>query len=156
MKALHNAHSITNFMEFSPFCDQNQTKTSFKNWYIDNWLECYIQNYYIENLFKKIKFQTEFIFEQKTRTKTSKFDLKLKKFMQAKAKFNQLLPELLKKHKGKYVAIIGEKIEIGDDKALLFEKVNKKYGSQTMYLSKITEQKKVVRLRSPKLAKKII
>jgi len=153
MKALNNAHSINNFMGFLPFREQNHPTTTLKSWYIDDWLKCHIQDFYIENLFKT-KFQTEFIFEQKTKTITSKFDLKLQKFTQAKAKFNQLLPELLKKHKGKYVAIIGENIEIGEDKDFLFEAVNKKYGSQTMYLSKITEQKKAVRLRSPKLAKK--
>ena len=153
MKAIQDIHPIDDFIGFFPFCNQNHTKIKPKNWYIDDWLKCYAHDLYFEK-FDKTKFQADFAFEQKTKTITSKFDLKFQKFKEAKAKFNQLLPELLKKHKGKYVAIIGENIEIGDDKDSLFEEVNKKYGSQTMYLSKITEQKKAVRLRSPKLAKK--
>jgi hypothetical protein len=153
MKAIQEVHPIDNFIGFFPFYDQNYTKRKHKNWYIVYGLKFYVQDLYYEK-FDKIKFQTEFVFEQKAKTITSKFDLKLQKFKEAKAKFNQLLPDLLKKYEEKYVAIIGDNIEIGDDKNSLFERINKKYGSQTMYLSKITKQKRVVRLRSPKLVKK--
>jgi len=153
MKAIQEVHPIDNFIGFFPFYDQNYTKRKHKNWYIVYGLKFYVHDLYYEK-FDKIKFQTEFVFEQKAKTITSKFDLKLQKFKEAKAKFNQLLPDLLKKYKEKYVAIIGDNIEIGDDKNSLFERINKKYGSQTMYLSKITKQKRVVRLRSPKLVKK--
>ena len=76
-------------------------------------------------------------------------------FKRAKEKFEGLLPELIEQHNGKYVVIINDNVEIGNDEDLLLKRVIDKYGYQTMYLSKITgDEQPAMRLRSPKLSRR--
>jgi hypothetical protein len=78
-------------------------------------------------------------------------DEKLLRLEAARRKFQKLLPELLKAHEGKYVAVINGFIEIHQDKQTLLKTVIEKYGYHTMYLSLITKEEKVVRMRSPRI-----
>jgi len=87
---------------------------------------------------------------QKT-SSTSKHDEKLQRLDKAKVKFEQLLPELLKEHEGEYAAVVDDQVEIHEDKYKLFKIVLEKYGYKTMYVNKITREKRVIRLRSPRI-----
>lgn len=78
-------------------------------------------------------------------------DEKVRRLDAAKAKFEQLLPELLKEHEGKYAAVVDDQVEIHEDKYKLFKIVLEKYGYKTMYVNKITREKRVIRLRSPRI-----
>ncbi len=81
----------------------------------------------------------------------SKHDEKIRRLDAAKAKFDQLLPELLKEHAGKYAAIIDDVVEIDEDKNRLLKTVIGKYGYKTMYLGKISREERVVFIPSPQL-----
>jgi len=82
---------------------------------------------------------------------SSKDDEKLQRFEAAQKKFEQLLPELLKEHKGKYAAVIGDFVEIHEDEEALIKIVLEKYGYRSMYMGEITTEKRVVRMRSPRM-----
>ena len=75
------------------------------------------------------------------------YEKELAKYEVAKEEFMRLLPDLLKKHKGKYAAIAEGKLEIGDDKTELRNRIVDKYGPVSMYLSQITRGKRVIRRR---------
>lgn len=59
---------------------------------------------------------------------------------------------LLKKYKGKYIAILNNKV-IGSDKdfSKLAQRVYKKYGYQTIYMPFVEIEEKVVRIPSPRI-----
>jgi len=59
---------------------------------------------------------------------------------------------LLKKYKGKYIAILNNKI-VGFDKdfSKLAERIYKKFGYQTIFMPFVTEQERVVRIPSPRI-----
>jgi len=82
---------------------------------------------------------------------SSKHDEKVRRLYAAKAKFVQLLPNLLKEHKGKYAAVIDDFVEIHEDKETLIKIVLEKYGYRSMYMGEITTEQRVVRLRSPRI-----
>lgn len=79
--------------------------------------------------------QTEIIFvEQK------EHDEELEKFNKAKKLFDKELPSLLKKHKRKYAAVVGNDIIIDSNFEALFDKVTELYGDVTMYIDEIIEE----------------
>lgn len=59
---------------------------------------------------------------------------------------------LFKKYKGKYIAILNNKV-IGSDKdfSKLAQRVYKKYGYQTIYMPFVDTKEKVVRIPSPRI-----
>lgn len=69
----------------------------------------------------------------------------------ARTKFEKLLPELLKKYEGQYVALVDNFVEIHEDKENLLKMVIEKYGYRSMYLGQITRKQRVVRMRSPRI-----
>jgi len=84
-------------------------------------------------------------------TSTSKHEEKIRRLDTAKAKFDQLLPELLIEHAGKYAAIIDDYVEIDEDKNRLLKTVIEKYGYKTMYVGKISREERIVFVPSPQL-----
>ncbi len=59
---------------------------------------------------------------------------------------------LLKKYRGKYIAILNNKIVgSGKDFSLLARRVYKKYGYQTMYMPFVNVKEKIVRIPSPRV-----
>lgn len=59
---------------------------------------------------------------------------------------------LLKKYKGKYIAILNNKvIGAGKDFSKLAQRVYKKYGYQTIFMPFVETKEKVVRIPSPKI-----
>jgi len=59
---------------------------------------------------------------------------------------------LLKKYKGRYIAILNNKV-IGSDKdfSRLAQRIYKKYGYQTIYMPFVNTREKVVRIPSPRI-----
>lgn len=59
---------------------------------------------------------------------------------------------LLKKHRNKYIAIFNNKV-VGFDKdfSRLAERIYKKFGYQTIYMPFVSEQKKIVKIPSPRI-----
>jgi hypothetical protein len=74
---------------------------------------------------------------------------KIRRLDAAKAKFEQLLPELLREHAGKYAVILDDSVEIDQDKNRLLKTVIKKYGYKTMYLGKISTEERTVFVPTP-------
>lgn len=70
----------------------------------------------------------------------------------AKKYYTEHKETLLKKYKGKYIAILNNKI-IGSDKAFskLAQRVYRKYGYQTVYMPFVEKKEKIVRIPSPKI-----
>ena len=90
--------------------------------------------------------------EQQPRTRRDLLrDEKRKRFESAKAKFESLLPELMKEHEDRYAAVVDDIIEIHDDKSALLDMVIAKYGYRSMYVGRISNEPRVVRTRSPRL-----
>ena len=80
------------------------------------------------------------------KVKTKEDELK-----EVRDKFYELLPILLKEHKGKYAAVGANFVEIHENKYELFKIVLKKYGYKTIYLNEITFENKAVRFHSPRI-----
>jgi hypothetical protein len=65
-------------------------------------------------------------------------------FEREKTAFERLKPELLVRHPGKYVAIVGEQaVEVGDDKMQVVERVRQRFGRVPMYVQQVTDQPRV-------------
>jgi cyclopropane fatty-acyl-phospholipid synthase-like methyltransferase len=60
---------------------------------------------------------------------------------------------LLKKYQNKYIAILNNKV-VGSDKdfSRLAERVYKKFGYQTIYMPFVSEQKRTVKIPSPRIS----
>lgn len=71
---------------------------------------------------------------------------KRKKLMDARNKFYELLPNLLQNHKGKYVAIVENNVEIDSDKDVLLNRVIKKYGYVSMYFDRIVDKRRIIKM----------
>lgn len=57
---------------------------------------------------------------------------------------------LLKKYKGKHIAIIGKKVVDSDkDFSKLAQRIYKKYGYQTIYMPLVEEKEEIVKIPSP-------
>jgi hypothetical protein len=68
----------------------------------------------------------------------------LSDFEREKAAFERLKPDLLARHPGKYVAIVGEQaVEVGDDKMQVVERVRQRFGRVSMYVQQVTDQPRV-------------
>lgn len=66
--------------------------------------------------------------------------------------FEENKKSLLKKYKNKYIAILNnEVIASAKDFSKLAQRVYKKYGYQTIYMPLVLEEKKVVRIPSPRI-----
>jgi hypothetical protein len=99
----------------------------------------------------------EDIFEKKTNVKELEAEKKIpaddktiiglgKKYFEANKK------DLLKKYQNKYIAILNNKV-VGSDKyfSKLAERIYKKYGYQTIYMPFVSEQKRIVKIPSPRI-----
>ena len=68
--------------------------------------------------------------------------------------FQKLLPDLLKTHRGKWVAIVNEKVAvIGDSSALVIEEVIRKFGNVRVYVQEVLETRRVYRIPGPRVAR---
>jgi len=69
-----------------------------------------------------------------------------KKYFEANKK------HLLKRHQNKYIAILNNKV-VGSDKdfSKLADRIYKKYGYQIVYMPFVSEEKKIVKIPSPRI-----
>ncbi|MCH8018309.1 hypothetical protein IH785_00520 [candidate division KSB1 bacterium] len=86
------------------------------------------------------------LFTEKVQKKPNTKSEKLKKLTEARNKFYELLQDLIRDHKGKYVAIVNGNVEIDSDKDVLLERVIQKHGYVSMYFDKISDKQKVIKL----------
>ena len=66
--------------------------------------------------------------------------------------FEQNKETLLKKYQNKYIAIFNNRV-VGSDKdfSKLAERIYKKFGYQTIYMPFVSEQKRIVKIPSPRI-----
>lgn len=98
----------------------------------------------IENIFRKkteeLEAKREILLDDKTILELGK------KYFEANKK------DLLKRYKNKYIAILNNKV-VGSDKdfSRLAERIYKKFGYQTIYIPFVSEQKRIVKIPSPRI-----
>jgi hypothetical protein len=65
-----------------------------------------------------------------------------------------MLPELLKTHKGKWVAVYkGQVVDSAENVGDLAERVYARLGYQEIYMDEVLEEPRVYRIPSPRLAR---
>ncbi len=75
-------------------------------------------------------------------------------FERNRAAFQKLLPDLLKTYRGKWVAIVNEKVAvIGDSSALVIEEVIGKFGDVRTYMQEVLEARRVYRISGPRVVR---
>lgn len=73
-------------------------------------------------------------------------------FLKEREAFNRLKPELLREHRGKYVAVHqGEVVEIGENTTEVAREVYRKLGHVPLYIGLVAEDLPVVHIPSPRL-----
>jgi len=76
----------------------------------------------------------------------------LNKWRREQAEFRRLLPELLKTHRGQYVAIHEEKVaDYGTDQLAVAQRVYARFGYISIYESLVTDQVIPIRMPSRRL-----
>ena len=74
---------------------------------------------------------------------------------QERAAFQRLLPELLKTHRGEWVAIVdGQPVEFGPDFSSVVVPVRQRFGQRPVYVREIAEQARIYKISSPRLARR--
>ncbi|MBI4739736.1 hypothetical protein HY772_09455, partial [Candidatus Woesearchaeota archaeon] len=75
-------------------------------------------------------------------------------FERNRAAFQRQLPDLLKTHRGKWVAIVNEKVTvIGDSSAWVVEEVIRKLGNVRVYVQEVLETRRVYRISGPRVVR---
>ncbi|GIL14955.1 MAG: hypothetical protein BroJett039_01280 [Chloroflexota bacterium] len=75
-------------------------------------------------------------------------------FKREQAAFIRMQPELLKTHRGKFVAIHNERLVDSDaDEFALANRVYDRFGYRTLLIMPVTERPRIVHIRSPKRVK---
>ncbi|HET7089609.1 MAG TPA: DUF5678 domain-containing protein [Anaerolineae bacterium] len=71
-------------------------------------------------------------------------------FERERAAFRRLLPELLKAHRGEWVAIVNEQaVEFGPDFGSVILRVRERFGQRAVYVQEILEKPRVYKFGSP-------
>ncbi len=77
------------------------------------------------------------------------------KFAREKAAFYRLLPELLKTHRGQYVAVHDEQVvETGTEKIEVAMATFRRVGAVPIFVELVTEEPRVVRILSPRIVRR--
>ena len=73
-------------------------------------------------------------------------------FEQERTAFQRLLPELLKAHRGEWVAIVdGQPVEFGPDFSSVIAPVRQRFGQRPVCVREISEQARIYKISSPRL-----
>ena len=76
-------------------------------------------------------------------------------FEQERAAFQRLLPELLKTHRGEWVAVVdGQPVEFGPDFSSVIAPVRQRFGQRPVYVREISEQARIYKISSPRLTRR--
>jgi len=74
-------------------------------------------------------------------------------FERERAAFERLEPELMKTHRGKFVAVVNEQVvDVGDDRVKLVLRVYDRFGYRPIYVQLVEEHLPRVRLPSVRIA----
>lgn len=74
-------------------------------------------------------------------------------FERNRAAFERLLPELLREHRGEWVAIVDERpVQFGPDFQSVIATVRERFGGRSVYIRPISEAPRVYQLGGPRLA----
>lgn len=75
-------------------------------------------------------------------------------FERERATFQRLLPELLKSHRGEWVAIVDEQpVEFGPDFSSVIVPIRQRFGQRPVYVHEILEHERVYRMSSPQIVR---
>lgn len=108
---------------------------------IGSWRQCFFEQF------------TKISYIIRTKSTSNRFEKEFEKYKIAKKQFIEKLPELLQTDRGKYVAIANGDLRIGEDKQALRNLIIQEHGHVSMYIGKISEQKRIIK-RRPKLIRK--
>ncbi len=76
-------------------------------------------------------------------------------FERERAAFQRLLPELLKEHRGKWVAIVDEKVaDVGPDFSSVIQRVRARFGKRSVCVQEVLETPRVYSLPSPHIVRR--
>jgi hypothetical protein len=76
-------------------------------------------------------------------------------FEQERAAFQRWLPELLKTHRGEWVAIVdGQPVEFGPDFSSVIVPVRQRFGQRPVYIREISEQARIYKISSPRFTRR--
>jgi hypothetical protein len=76
-------------------------------------------------------------------------------FDRERAAFERLQPELLKTHRGEWVAIVDEQpVQFGPDFKSVIVPVRQKFGQRPVYVREILEKPRVYRILSPRIVRR--
>jgi hypothetical protein len=74
---------------------------------------------------------------------------------QERTAFQRLLPQLLKEHRGEWVAIVdGQPVEFGPDFSSVIVPVRQRFGQRPVYVHEISEQVRIYKISSPRLIRR--
>ncbi len=77
-----------------------------------------------------------------------------KQFLEDEAAFKRMLPELLKTHKDKWVAVLkGQVVDFDDKLGDLADRVYRQFGYQAIYMSQVLEKERIYRFLSPRVVR---
>lgn len=76
-------------------------------------------------------------------------------FDRERAAFHRLLPELLKTHRGEWVAIVDEQpVEFGPDFSSVIVRVRQRFGQRPVYAHEILERPRTYKISSPRVVRR--
>jgi hypothetical protein len=76
-------------------------------------------------------------------------------FERERAAFQRLLPELLKTHRGEWVAVIdGQPVEFGQDFSSVIVPVRRRFGQRPVYVQEIAEEPRLYTISSPRISRR--
>ncbi|MBI4789396.1 MAG: hypothetical protein HY782_20395 [Chloroflexi bacterium] len=75
-------------------------------------------------------------------------------FLQDRAAFRRMLPDLLKTHRGQWIAVFkGQVVERANNPGELAKQVYARFGYQAIYMDEVREEPRVYRIPSPRLVR---
>ncbi len=76
-------------------------------------------------------------------------------FERERAAFQRLLPELLKTHRGEWVAVVdGQAVEFGPDFSSVIVPVRRRFGQRPVYVHEISEEPRLYTISSPRVSRR--
>jgi hypothetical protein len=76
-------------------------------------------------------------------------------FERERAAFRRLLPELLRTHRGEWVAIVdGQPVQFGPDFSSVIVPVRQRFGQRPVYVHEISEEPRLYTISSPRVIRR--
>jgi len=76
-------------------------------------------------------------------------------FVRERAAFQRLLPELLRTHRGEWVAVVdGQPVQFGPDFSSMIVPVRQRFGQRPVYVHEISEEPRLYTISSPRVVRR--